>query len=147
MKDGDAELRELLNQWNWRKTVQDYSVLALTFEKDIFSALSGVAKEHKRIRGCGYFAGLWEDSFVKDLLCQRKPPNRTGRACSHPPPITVAFDVTCTSPQCHRTVGYIIPPGCSPCPAPALRRPVRLSIAAASPQFVERRGSPKPNVA
>ncbi|PNP58781.1 hypothetical protein FNYG_15025 [Fusarium nygamai] len=71
----DIELEELMNQLTWRKTVEDYSLLALTFEKDIFSALSGVAHQHKQIRGSSYFAGLWEDSFVEDLLWHTRPRN------------------------------------------------------------------------
>jgi len=69
----DIEIKELVDRMIWRKTVEDYSLLTLTYEKDIFSALSGVAQQHKQIRGSRYFAGLWEDSIVEDLLWYTRP--------------------------------------------------------------------------
>lgn len=59
----------------WWKTVQDYSALDLTYEKDIFPALSGVTQQHMAVRKSKYLAGLWENTFVHDLLWY--VPNRT----------------------------------------------------------------------
>jgi hypothetical protein len=52
----------------WWKIVEDYSTLNLTYDWDIFPALSGVAKAHMAARDAKYFAGLWENTFVRDLL-------------------------------------------------------------------------------
>ncbi|KAF2805554.1 HET-domain-containing protein [Mytilinidion resinicola] len=54
---------------SWHKLVRSYSFLDLTFESDIFPALSGVAKEmQQRRNGPLYYAGLWGDSLEKDLF-------------------------------------------------------------------------------
>jgi hypothetical protein len=51
---------------NWRTLISQYTQKDLTFPKDILPALSGVAN---RIRGGGaYYGGLWEKTFVYDLL-------------------------------------------------------------------------------
>ncbi|KAI0966028.1 heterokaryon incompatibility protein-domain-containing protein [Xylaria arbuscula] len=52
----------------WHEIVEEYSYLDLTFEKDKFPALSGVAKQMQRVRDARYVAGLWEDNLVEDLL-------------------------------------------------------------------------------
>jgi hypothetical protein len=52
----------------WWKVVKDYSRMDLTFDKDIFPALSGVAQAHREARGSRYLAGLWEESLVYDLM-------------------------------------------------------------------------------
>lgn len=52
----------------WMEIVHEYSQKKLTFAKDVFPALAGLAKEMQKQRKCGYYAGLWEDSLVSDLL-------------------------------------------------------------------------------
>jgi hypothetical protein len=52
----------------WWKVIKDYSTTELSYEKDIFPALSGIAQEQMEVRGSRYLAGLWEDTFVEDLL-------------------------------------------------------------------------------
>jgi hypothetical protein len=52
----------------WRNLVEEYTPLELTYERDIFPAISGLAKEFNRVRKCAYFAGLWETSLLKDML-------------------------------------------------------------------------------
>ncbi|KAK4155262.1 heterokaryon incompatibility protein-domain-containing protein [Chaetomidium leptoderma] len=55
----------------WRRLVEDYSRLRLTQGKDVFPAVSGMARQMQSVRGVGtrYVAGLWEDSLVwGDLL-------------------------------------------------------------------------------
>ncbi|KAI0101350.1 heterokaryon incompatibility protein-domain-containing protein [Nemania sp. FL0031] len=52
----------------WHEIVAEYTSLDLTFEKDMFPALSGVAKQMQRVRGSRYLAGLWEDNLIEDLL-------------------------------------------------------------------------------
>src|SRR3569833_44720 len=57
----------------WHRLVEDYTRLDLTFEKDIFPAISGLAKQFQRIKGSQYLAGLWQDSLRKDLLWRVEP--------------------------------------------------------------------------
>ena len=52
----------------WQEIVEEYSYLDLTFEKDIFPALSGVVNQMQRARDTRYIAGLWEDNLIDDLL-------------------------------------------------------------------------------
>ncbi|KAL2877607.1 hypothetical protein SGCOL_007135 [Colletotrichum sp. CLE4] len=60
----------------WRQTVQSYCALNLTFSKDIFPALGGIAKvwnpEYEKL----YRAGLWMDSLHLDLLWLVYKPER-----------------------------------------------------------------------
>jgi hypothetical protein len=54
----------------WCYCVVKFLILSLTFEKDIFPALSGLAERMKRYRpGCGYSAGLWMSTTWLDELC------------------------------------------------------------------------------
>ncbi|KAK3304756.1 heterokaryon incompatibility protein-domain-containing protein, partial [Chaetomium strumarium] len=75
--EGERELRVC-----WRRLVEDYTRLQLTFEKDIFPAIAGMAQLMGKVRnGSKYVAGLWEDSLVKgDLLwhVQLPPSSPTG---------------------------------------------------------------------
>jgi hypothetical protein len=48
--------------------VSDYTLLALTYEKDVFPALSGLARQFQEVAGLDYVAGLWRQSLVEDLL-------------------------------------------------------------------------------
>ncbi|KAH8710028.1 heterokaryon incompatibility protein-domain-containing protein [Phaeosphaeriaceae sp. PMI808] len=47
------------NVFLWSKIVEGYSSLALTQEKDILPALSGIAQKHKPAPNAEYLAGLW----------------------------------------------------------------------------------------
>lgn len=55
----------------WRDVVSKYSSMCLTFEKDIFPALSGLAKA-MQVRGVEdeYYAGTWKKSVIIDMLCR-----------------------------------------------------------------------------
>jgi hypothetical protein len=57
----------------WRNIVQRYSKKKLKFEGDIFPALQGIAKVFSKVKGCAYYAGLWEDTLVEDLIWHRSP--------------------------------------------------------------------------
>lgn len=50
----------------WRGIVKDYTGTDLTFPKDIFPALQGLAKRFTPILG-RYFAGLWEETLTASL--------------------------------------------------------------------------------
>jgi hypothetical protein len=53
----------------WHDTILEYSSLDLTYEKDKFPALSGIAKRMQQTRPSDiYLAGLWKSSLLKDLL-------------------------------------------------------------------------------
>jgi hypothetical protein len=54
-------------EW-WQNVVEAYTDLHLTFESDIFPALQGIAQIVQQQRDCAYYAGLWEDSLVGDML-------------------------------------------------------------------------------
>ncbi|KAH8900301.1 HET-domain-containing protein [Thozetella sp. PMI_491] len=57
----------------WRKLVEDYSRLRLTFEKDVFPALSGLARQFGIATSSVYLAGLWKKSLAADLLWHVDP--------------------------------------------------------------------------
>jgi hypothetical protein len=61
----------------WHYTIAEYSHKNLTFDTDIFPALQGVAKRVQEQRKCSYYAGLWEDSLLEDLLWNRSFPGIT----------------------------------------------------------------------
>jgi hypothetical protein len=55
----------------WRKIVVAYSPLALTVSSDKLPALSGLAEKRRVFSNQKYFAGLWENTLVLDLLWYR----------------------------------------------------------------------------
>lgn len=55
---------------NWHNIVREYTRNELTSQLDIFPALQGIATIIKGKRQTRYFAGLWEDSLIRDLLWQ-----------------------------------------------------------------------------
>lgn len=54
-------------QPDWRSTVEKYTKTRLTFDKDVFPAISGVVKNMQRYRMDRYLAGVWEASILDDL--------------------------------------------------------------------------------
>jgi hypothetical protein len=53
----------------WYRTVQEYSRLKLTFEKDKMPALAALTQRMETIRvGDRFLAGLWENTLLLDLL-------------------------------------------------------------------------------
>jgi hypothetical protein len=64
----------------WYKTVQEYSGLQLTFEKDKMPALAALTQEMEILRADDRFlAGLWEKTLLLDLLWMALPRPKTGR--------------------------------------------------------------------
>jgi hypothetical protein len=57
-------------QPDWRSTVENYTRTILTFDKDVFPAISGVVKNMQRYRTDRYLAGVWEASVLDDLAWQ-----------------------------------------------------------------------------
>lgn len=56
----------------WHDIVRDFTARALTYEKDIFPALQGVAKRLGARTSSAYYAGLWDVTLVADLLWTTK---------------------------------------------------------------------------
>jgi hypothetical protein len=56
----------------WRGIVSEYTHKTLTYDDDIFPALAGLAKQMQIFRKCSYYAGLWEDTLITDLLWAAK---------------------------------------------------------------------------
>ncbi|KAF2452060.1 HET-domain-containing protein [Karstenula rhodostoma CBS 690.94] len=64
----------------WYRTVQDYSRLQLTFEKDKMPALAALTRDMETLRADDRFlAGLWEKTLLLDLLWMVWPSPKTGR--------------------------------------------------------------------
>lgn len=59
----------------WHRLVEMYTRRSLSYEKDIFPALQGLARVTSRYRKTTYLAGLWEDTLVQDLLWFVRPEN------------------------------------------------------------------------
>ena len=66
---GSKEREKLLELYDrWYDLIRQYSTLELTYESDIFPALSGVAGFVQKATGDGYVAGLWRDDLQRGLL-------------------------------------------------------------------------------
>ncbi|KAI1760248.1 heterokaryon incompatibility protein-domain-containing protein [Hypoxylon sp. FL1150] len=52
----------------WSRVISVYTRSSLTFHKDKFVALSGVARQMASLDGDEYIAGLWKSSLLLDLL-------------------------------------------------------------------------------
>ena len=52
----------------WHELVHSYSTLQLSYSTDVFPSLQGVTTRVAAKRQSRYYAGLWEDSIVVDLL-------------------------------------------------------------------------------
>lgn len=61
-------IKEPTLAYTWHQVVREYTRRNLTYEKDIFPALQGMAKKFQDHRQVRYFAGLWEDTLLVDLL-------------------------------------------------------------------------------
>lgn len=63
-----------INHWSWRDLVQSYSLHNLTFQKDTFPAISGLARlfaEHLKDK---YLAGIWRNHIYMSLFWCTPPP-------------------------------------------------------------------------
>lgn len=70
----------------WYGSVNKYTHLALTFEKDRLPALAAVAQREARSRpeSDHYLAGLWQSTLLWDLLWQTYPPTTRDRPAARP---------------------------------------------------------------
>ncbi|ORY18392.1 hypothetical protein BCR34DRAFT_583012 [Clohesyomyces aquaticus] len=62
---------EILPGRRWREIISAYSEMDLTFETDIFPAIQGIAMSVPSYAVSEYYAGLWKDSLVDDLMWVR----------------------------------------------------------------------------
>lgn len=58
----------------WHMIVEDYTRLHLTFESDLFPAISGIAKRFQSSLGSEYVAGMWTTSLIDDLAWHKGNP-------------------------------------------------------------------------
>ncbi|ETR96852.1 HET-domain-containing protein [Trichoderma reesei RUT C-30] len=56
----------------WHMLVEEYTKLHLTFESDIFPAISGIAKIFQRSASSEYVAGMWTKSLPYDLAWHKE---------------------------------------------------------------------------
>jgi hypothetical protein len=56
----------------WHDIVAEYTQRELTYEKDIFPALSGLGHFFAERISSNYLAGLWDETLTMDLLWRRK---------------------------------------------------------------------------
>ncbi|KAI1107631.1 HET-domain-containing protein [Jackrogersella minutella] len=59
---------------DWHNTINEYSHLTLTFEKDRFAAIAAVAQREATLRSNDEFVfGLWKNTLLRDLLWETVP--------------------------------------------------------------------------
>lgn len=63
-------------QRKWHKIIAEYSRLDLSKRQDVMPALQGVAAYIQEERKCDYYAGLWKDNILYDLLWRSASPSR-----------------------------------------------------------------------
>lgn len=63
----------------WRAAVVDYSRMSLSYTKDIFPAISGIAKSVVEVTGWQYVAGLWKETLITDLAWKTESPESAQR--------------------------------------------------------------------
>lgn len=61
----------------WFSAIQRYTKCDLTFERDKFPALSGVAQQMHQIAPDEYLAGMWRQSFIRELCWATERPAST----------------------------------------------------------------------
>ena len=67
--DEDLQLTDKQRGQIWRRKVNDYSKLSLTFSSDRFPAMAGLARQESlRRKEATYLAGLWSDTLICDLM-------------------------------------------------------------------------------
>ncbi|KAK5160992.1 hypothetical protein LTS14_000786 [Recurvomyces mirabilis] len=90
-----AEDLEVRLAWDWTDLIETYSALSITYPKDRLPAIAGIAAATRvRRQASGippgrYLAGLWESTFMHDLLWQVDPPlvrNSRGQRYASPLP-------------------------------------------------------------
>ncbi|KAI8941916.1 hypothetical protein NX059_000030 [Plenodomus lindquistii] len=52
----------------WIELVKDYALRGLTYQKDKFAAIAGLASQVEQLTGDVYIAGLWKEDLLRGLL-------------------------------------------------------------------------------
>lgn len=60
-------------QTRWHRLIEEYTKLNMSYEKDIFPAISGLAQSFESSLKMKYCAGIWEENFISDLLWYSQP--------------------------------------------------------------------------
>ncbi|KAF2180235.1 HET-domain-containing protein [Zopfia rhizophila CBS 207.26] len=68
----------------WRRLLSRYTALRMTYSRDIFPALSGLAKARKAGMGDQYITGMWRRSLLQDLLWSAREPQPRPRTWGAP---------------------------------------------------------------
>ncbi|RKK45365.1 hypothetical protein BFJ63_vAg10015 [Fusarium oxysporum f. sp. narcissi] len=71
---------------SWNSLLEEYTTRQLTYEEDRLVALSGVARAVAKLTGHTYFAGIWVESWMLDLLWE---PDRARPESARAKPITM----------------------------------------------------------
>ncbi|KNB14149.1 hypothetical protein FOXG_13073 [Fusarium oxysporum f. sp. lycopersici 4287] len=71
---------------SWNSLLEEYTARQLTYEEDRLVALSGVARAVAKLTGHTYFAGIWAESWMLDLLWE---PDRARPESARAKPITM----------------------------------------------------------
>jgi hypothetical protein len=83
--DSESERFSLSNaakSWKWNSLVEVHSGKNVTFRKDRFSAISGVAKQIQKLGlSGGYLAGLWKDAFFDNIMWRASRDSAAERRC------------------------------------------------------------------
>jgi hypothetical protein len=66
--DPDKDLKGLYDSELWKRMVEVYTRLALTYTGDKLQALSGIARQFQRRTQCRYVAGMWAKHLESQLL-------------------------------------------------------------------------------
>jgi hypothetical protein len=61
-------MRYLNPSYRWYTLINDYSRRDLTLRKDVFPAISGLAREHERQTRLSYITGIWKENIHQGLL-------------------------------------------------------------------------------
>lgn len=68
------KLHALTSMDLWYRVIRKFCFRNITFEEDKFPAISGLAKEVKRLTGYEYLAGIWKEDIHNGLLWSVESP-------------------------------------------------------------------------
>jgi hypothetical protein len=83
----------------WHAVITDYSRMALTEQKDIFPAISGLAKVVRKATGWEYAAGLWRQNLIVDLVWETDEPHLVCRCVPWRAPTFSWASIVSKNPQ------------------------------------------------
>ncbi|USP82144.1 HET-domain-containing protein [Curvularia clavata] len=63
-------IKSMMEVYPWSSILQHYTKLRITVPGDRLVAVAGLAKERYRVSGVPYYAGLWADKMIGEMLWQ-----------------------------------------------------------------------------